>query len=65
MTNRQKLQRMHYLLEFAEDFMPEHTTWNIKLNPILNLEKFVDQIKELSLRSLLQVTNIGKAQFER
>lgn len=60
MTNRQKIERMHHLLEFADDFLPDFEMEH-KVDAVLLLEKFVDKIKELSLRSLIQVTNIRKS----
>ena len=60
MTNAQKVERMHHLLEFADDFLPEFQMEH-KVDAVLLIEKLVDRIKELSLRTLIQVTNIRKA----
>ena len=60
MTNAQKVERMHHLLEFADDFLPEFEMEH-KVDAVLLIEKLVDRIKELSLRTLIQVTNIRKA----
>jgi hypothetical protein len=60
MTNRQKVERMHYLLEFAEDFLPEFDMEH-KVDAVLLIEKLADRVKELSLRTLIQVTNIRRA----
>jgi len=60
MTNAQKVERMHHLLEFADDFLPEFEMEH-KVDAVLLIEKLVDRVKELSLRTLIQVTNIRKA----
>jgi len=60
MTNAQKVERMHHLLEFADDFLPEFDMQH-KVDAVLLIEKLADRIKELSLRTLIQVTNIRKA----
>ena len=60
MTNAQKVERMHHLLEFADDFLPEFDMEH-KVDAVLLIEKLADRVKELSLRTLIQVTNIRKA----
>ena len=60
MTNAQKVERMHHLLEFADDFLPEFEMEH-KVDAVLLIEKLADRVKELSLRTLIQVTNIRKA----
>lgn len=60
MTNAQKVERMHHLLEFADDFLPEFEMEH-KVDAVLLIEKLADRIKELSLRTLIQVTNIRRA----
>lgn len=60
MTNKQKVERMHHLLEFADDFLPEFDMEH-KVDSVLLIEKLADRVKELSLRTLIQVTNIRKA----
>ena len=60
MTNAQKVERMHHLLEFADDFLPEFDMQH-KVDAVLLIEKLADRVKELSLRTLIQVTNIRKA----
>jgi hypothetical protein len=59
MTNMQKVERMKWLLN-QQDFMPEFAM-SYKLDAINLIEDLVDKVKELSLRSLIQVTNIRKA----
>jgi hypothetical protein len=60
MTNAQKVERMHHLLEFADDFLPEFEMEH-KVDAVLLIEKLADRVKELSLRTLIQVTNIRRA----
>ena len=59
MTNMQKVERMQYLLN-QKDFMPEFAM-DYKVDAIKLIEQLVDKVKELSLRSLIQVTNIRKS----
>lgn len=59
MTNMQKVERMKWLLN-QQDFMPEFAMV-YKVDAINLIEDLVDKVKELSLRSLIQVTNIRKA----
>jgi hypothetical protein len=56
MTNQQKVDRMRWLLE-QSDFMPEVAT-KIKLEAITLIESIKDKAKELTLRTLVQATNI-------
>jgi hypothetical protein len=58
MTTQQKVDRMRFLLS-SGDFMPEHTM--LHKSEALNLiESLQDKVKELSLRTLIQVTKIRK-----
>jgi hypothetical protein len=59
MTNQQKVERMFYLLD-QKDFMPEYEM-TFKQDAMRLIEKLQDSVKELSLRTLIQVTKIRKA----
>jgi hypothetical protein len=59
MTNQQKVERMFYLLQ-QKDFMPEYEM-PFKVDAMRLIEKLQDSVKELSLRTLIQVTKIRKA----
>ena len=59
MTMEQKVERMRHLVN-EESFMPEFEL--VHKNDALNLiDKLKDSVKELSLRTLIQVTKIRKA----
>jgi len=59
MTAEQKLERMKHLLT-QKDFMPEYDL--VSKNDAMNLiSKLADSVKELSLRTLIQVTKIRKS----
>ena len=59
MTNKQKIERMQHLLSTGE-FMPEFDK-TIKADAMSLIEKLQDKVKELSLRTLIQVTKIRQA----
>lgn len=63
MTMQQKVDRMRWLLT-QDDFMPEFEL-EYKIDAIDLIESLVDSVKELSLRSLIQVTKIRKANTPR
>lgn len=56
MTNQQKIERMRFLLQSGQ-FMPEFAK-NVKDDAMDLIEKLRDRVKELSLRTLIQVTKI-------
>jgi hypothetical protein len=56
MTTKQKIERMRHLLSTGE-FMPEFDK-SIKADAMDLIEKHQDSVKELSLRTLIQVTKI-------
>ena len=56
MTNKQKIERMQHLLSSGE-FMPEFDK-TIKADAMGLIERLQDSVKELSLRTLIQVTKI-------
>ena len=59
MTAEQKVERMRFLVK-EKDFMPDFDL--VAKNDALNLiAKLVDNVKELSLRTLIQVTKIRKS----
>ena len=59
MTSEQKIERMKHLLT-QKDFMPEYDL--VSKNDAMRLiSKLVDNVKELSLRTLIQVTKIRKS----
>lgn len=59
MTNAQKVERMRFLLNSA-DFMPEYTKQH-KSDALDLIETNLNDVKDLSLRTLIQVTKIRKA----
>ena len=59
MTNKQKIERMQHLLSTGE-FMPEFDK-TIKADAMSLIEKLQDKVKELSLRTLIQVTKIRQS----
>jgi hypothetical protein len=59
MTNKQKIERMQHLLASGE-FMPEFDK-TIKADAMSLIERLQDSVKELSLRTLIQVTKIRQS----
>lgn len=59
MTAEQKIQRMQFLLD-QPDFMPEYAK-NLKQDALNLINALRDSVKELSLRTLIQVTKIRKS----
>jgi len=59
MTNTQKVERMRFLLS-QSDFMPEYER-EFKQDAMDLISKLQDEVKELSLRTLIQVTKIRKS----
>jgi hypothetical protein len=59
MTTAQKVERMRFILG-QDDFMPEYAK-SIKNDAIALIESVKDRVKELSLRTLIQVVKIRKA----
>ena len=59
MTNSQKIERMRFLLS-QSDFMPEFES-KYKQDAMDLIDRLQDEVKELSLRTLIQVTKIRKA----
>ena len=59
MTNQQKIERMKHLLASGE-FMPEFAK-DIKADAMSLIERLQDSVKELSLRTLIQVTKIRQS----
>jgi hypothetical protein len=59
MTAQQKVERMRYLLSQA-DFMPEFEK-SMKVDALNLIDSLRDEVKELSLRTLIQVTKIRKS----
>lgn len=59
MTTEQKIQRMQFLLDQPE-FMPEYAK-NLKQDALNLINVLRDSVKELSLRTLIQVTKIRKS----
>ena len=58
MTAKQKVERMRFLLD-QKDFMPEYEKSH-KQDAMDLIAEFCDNVKELSLRTLIQVTKIRK-----
>lgn len=58
MTTAQKVERMKFILN-QDDFMPEYST-SIKKDAIALIESVKEKVKELSLRTLIQVVKIRK-----
>jgi hypothetical protein len=56
MTTQQKIDRMRFILESGE-FMPEANKEH-KVDALNLVESLKDSVKELSLRTLIQVTKI-------
>lgn len=59
MTSEQKIQRMQFLLD-QPDFMPEYAK-SLKQDALNLIDSLRDSVKELSLRTLIQVTKIRKS----
>jgi hypothetical protein len=59
MTNKQKIERMQHLLESGE-FMPEFDK-TVKADAMSLIARLQDSVKELSLRTLIQVTKIRQS----
>jgi len=59
MTAEQKIQRMQFLLD-QPDFMPEYAK-SLKQDALDLINSLRDSVKELSLRTLIQVTKIRKS----
>jgi len=59
MTTAQKIERMRWLIS-KDDFMPEYEI-GYKNDAIELIASIMDSVKELSLRTLIQVTKIRKA----
>ena len=59
MTRKQKIERMRHLLDSGE-FMPEFDK-GTKTDAMSLIDKLQDKFKELSLRTLIQVTKISKS----
>ena len=59
MTREQKVERMQWLLNQA-GFMPEYAKEH-KVDAINLISSIVDRVKELSLRTLIQVVKIRKS----
>lgn len=59
MTSEQKVERMKYLLT-QKDFMPEYSD-ECKSDAMQLIGEVADTVKELSLRTLIQVTKIRKS----
>jgi hypothetical protein len=56
MTSQQKVERMYWLLE-QSDFMPDFDK-SIKKDAMTLIDSLKESVKELSLRTLIQVTKI-------
>lgn len=59
MTNNQKVERMRHLLTLPE-FMPDYTKLE-KSDALELIDSLQDEVKELSLRTLIQTTKIRKS----
>lgn len=59
MTTNQKIERMQFILD-SDEFMPEYPR-AMKLDALNLINTLCDKVKELSLRTLIQVTKIRKA----
>ena len=59
MNTQQKVDRMRYLIDQA-DFMPEYNK-SLKTDAIDMIASVADRVKDLSLRTLIQVTKIRKS----
>ena len=59
MTSQQKIERMQFILD-SDEFMPEYPR-AMKLDALNLIDSLRDNVKEMSLRTLIQVTKIRKA----
>jgi len=59
MTSKQKVERMQHLCK-SKEFMSEYAQ-NLKDDAMALIESLQDEVKELSLRTLIQVTKIRKS----
>jgi hypothetical protein len=59
MTSQQKIERMQFILD-SDEFMPEYPR-AMKRDALNLIDSLRDNVKELSLRTLIQVTKIRKA----
>jgi hypothetical protein len=59
MTPQQKIERMKFILD-SDEFMPEYPR-AMKHDALNLIDSLRDTVKELSLRTLIQVTKIRKA----
>lgn len=59
MTPQQKIERMQFILD-SDEFMPEYPR-AMKLDALNLIDSLRDRVKELSLRTLIQVAKIRKA----
>ena len=59
MTSQQKIERMKFILD-SDEFMPEYPR-AMKHDALNLIDSLRDNVKELSLRTLIQVTKIRKA----
>jgi len=60
MTTEQKVERMRHLVSDSKEFMPEFDMAQ-KIDALNLIDKLRDRVKELSLRTLIQVTKIRKS----
>lgn len=60
MTTEQKVERMRHLVSDSKEFMPEFDMVH-KTDALNLIDKLRDRVKELSLRTLIQVTKIRKS----
>ena len=60
MTTEQKVERMRHLVSDSKEFMPEFDMAH-KVDALNLIDKLRDRVKELSLRTLIQVTKIRKS----
>lgn len=63
MTTEQKVERMRHLVSDSKEFMPEFTLAH-KVDALNLIDNLRDRVKELSLRTLIQVTKIRKSAGE-
>ena len=59
MTSQQKIERMQFILD-SDEFMPEYPR-AMKRDALNLIDSLRDNVKEMSLRTLIQVTKIRKA----
>lgn len=60
MTSQQKIDRMRHLVTQSSEFMPEYHMTH-KFDALNLIDSLKDRVKELSLRTLIQVTKIRKS----